>query len=190
MEATLSRREGVVVGFFWIVVVAVGLLVAYQAVTGGASRQERAAHAEAQTEVLEKKIANLEAAARANPNNLQGLVTLGDAYLDSRRGQDALRVFLQAETIAPDDVHVLSDLGTIYQQSGRVDEALAKFGRIVELDPSQVSARVHLGLLYQSTGNAQKALETFKAALALNPEPRYAEMIRSQITKLESEHGK
>lgn len=189
MEATLTRREGVVVGFFWIVVVAVVLMTAYQLVTGGASRDERAEHAEAQTETLEKKIANLEAAVRANPKDLRGLVTLGDALLDARRGRNALQAFLQAEAVAPNDVHVLSDLGTIYQQSGQYEEALAKLARVVELDPSQMGARVHMAQIYQHTGNVPKALETLKAALALNPEPRYEQTIRSQIAKIESEHG-
>ena len=38
MEATLSRREGVVVGFFWIAAVAVTLMTAYQAATGDKTR--------------------------------------------------------------------------------------------------------------------------------------------------------
>ena len=189
VEATLSRREGVVVGFFWIVVLAVVVLTAYQAVVGSASREERAEHAEAQTDILAKKISNLEAAVRANPKDLRGLITLGDTLLDARRGRDALNVFLQAEAIAPNDVHVLSDLGTIYQQSGQFENALAKFSRVVELDPSQIGARVHLAQLYQHVGNVPKALETLKAALALNPEPRYDQMIRGQIAKIESEHG-
>jgi cytochrome c-type biogenesis protein CcmH/NrfG len=190
MEATLSRREGVVVGFFWIVVVAVALMTVYQVATGGAARKEREAHAdEAQSEALEKKIANLGAAVQANPKDLRGLVTLGDTLLDARRGRDALRAFLQAEAVAPDDVHVLSDLGTIYQQSGQYEEALAKLARVVELDPSQVGARIHMAQIYQNTGNMPKALGTLKAALALNPEPRFEQMIRSQIAKIESEQG-
>ena len=189
MEATLSRREGVVVGFFWIVVVAVTLLTAYQVVTGGASHEERADHAEAQTEVLEKKIANLEAAVRANPTDLRGLVTLGDTLLDARRGQDALGVFLKAKGVAPDDTHVLSDLATIYQQAGQYENALSHFARVVELDPSQTGARVHMAQIYQNTGRMRKALETFRSALAANPDPKYVKMIRSQIAKIESEHG-
>ena len=189
MEATLSRRESVVVGFFWIVVVAVALMTVYQVATGGASRKEREDHAEAQTEVLDQKIANLEAAVRANPQDLRALVTLGDTLLDARRGREALRVFLKAEAIAPDDTHVLSDLGTIYQQSGQLEKALTKFTRVVELDPSQMGARVHMAILYQNTGDAAKALETLNTALAMNPEPRYAEMIRTQIAKLEAQRG-
>ncbi len=187
MEGTLSRRESVVVGFFWISVVAVALMTVYEVATGKAARAEQEEHAEAGAEGVEDKIADLEAAVRANPGDVRSLIILGDAYLDSRRGYDALRIFLKVEAIAPDNVHVLKDLGTIYQQTGRLEDALVKFARVVELDPSQTGAQVHLALLYQNTGNLPRALEVLKAALATNSDPRYAEMIRAQIKKIESE---
>ena len=188
MEAVRTRREAVALGFFGVVVVAVTLMTGYQLFSDAPKGRE--AHVQDQTAALRNRAAQLEAALRTNPRDVDTMVALGDAYLELRQGEQALAVFEKAQVLAPDNIHVLSDLGSIYQQTGRYDEALEKFGRVVELDPTRLGALVHMGIIYRyRKGDDAKALEIFRDVLARNPDPRLAEMARREIAKIEAQQG-
>ncbi len=189
MHVLSNRREGVVLGFFWVVVVAVTGMTGYRLVTGGESSRQVHAREEA-ARALENKLARLEAAVQAEPGNLRNLVALGDAYLDARQTRQALAVFQRAETVAPDDPHVLSDLGTLYQGLGRYDDAIAKFTRVIQVAPDRLGARYHLGMIYQyNKGDSATALAILRDLLDRNPDPRLAELVRAEIAKIEGAHG-
>lgn len=185
MEAVMSRREGVALGFFGIVIVAVALMTVYGLTIGRSTRTESAYRPE-QTVNLTEQAARLEAALRANPQDLRSLVALGDTYLDLRRGGEAVGLFQRAEAINPNDTHVLSDLGNLYQQAGNYDAALQKFSRIGELEPANLGAMLHQGLLHKLKGDPAKALEIFRTLLSRNPDPQVAQMARSQVTAIEA----
>lgn len=184
MDAVMSRREGVALGFFGVVIVAVALMTAYGLTIGRSTKTESAYRPE-QAANLEQKAASLEAALRANPQDLRSLISLGDTYLDLRRGGEAVPLFQRAEAMNPNDTHVLSDLGNLYQQAGNYDAALQKFSRIIDLEPANLGAMLHQGLLYKLKGDPAKALEIFRTLLSRNPDPQVAQMAKSQITAIE-----
>jgi cytochrome c-type biogenesis protein CcmH/NrfG len=188
MEAVRTRRERVAVGFFAVVTISVTLLTGYR-LLAGASPGPKADHREDQSAALEKKATALEASLRTKPEDVRGLISLGDTYLDLRDGARALPIFERAERIAPGDAHVQTDLGNLYQQMGRLDVALEKFSRALQLDPSHAGVLLSIAIVHQAQGNRDKARGTLHALLAKNPEPQLADAARKLLAKIEGEHG-
>lgn len=187
MEATLitTRREIVVRGFFWALLVAVSLMTAYFVTTGGPTKPNNKPHGTAD---VQQQINQYQAALATNPNDLQSLIALGDLYLNTNNVRDAYQNFLRAQKVDPNNVHVLSDLGSIYQQIGNYDQALASYEKAYRLDPSHGSALLNVAMLYsRHKGNNAKALQLLEEFLAGNPEPQLAASAEQEITRIRQE---
>ena len=182
MEATATRREIVVRGFFWALLVSVSLMSAYFLVTGGPVKSEDKEHGQAD---VQQQIIQYKTALAANPKDLQTLVALGDTYLNTNNVRDAYRLFLQAEKIDPKDVHVLNDLGSIYQQIGQYDKALESYKRAYDSKPEHGSSLLDMAQIYSRyKGDNDKALVLLKMFLASNPEPQLAATAEQEIARI------
>ncbi len=187
MEATLTatRREIVVRGFFWALLVAVSLMTAYFVTTGGPTKQANKPHGTAD---VPQQIAQYKASLASNPRDLQSLIALGDLYLDTDNVRDAYQNFLMAQKIDPNNTHVLNDLGSIYQQIGRYDQALTSYEKAYRLDPSHGSSLLNAAMLYsRHKGNNAKALQLLEEFLAGNMEPQLAANAKQEIARIKQE---
>lgn len=184
MEMTLTtRREIVVRGFFWALLVSVSLLTAYFLATGGPAKKVDKDHGQAD---VQQQIVQYQALLANNPNDLQTLIGLGDLYLNTNNVRDAYQTFLQAMKVDPNNTHVLGDLGSIYQQIGRYDQALDSYQRAYQLDPSHGSSLLNMALIYsRHKGDTAKALELLQQLLASNPAPRLATTAQQEITRIQ-----
>jgi len=182
VTATATRREIVVRGFFWALLVSVSLMTIYFVITGGPVKQEDKEHGQAE---LQQQIIQYKTALEKNPRDLQVLVTLGDTYLNMNNIRDAYRMFLRAEQVSPNDTHILSDLGGIYQQIGQYDKALESYRRAYQSKPDHGSSLLNMALIYsRHKGENAKALELLQKFLAGNPEPQLAATAEQEIARI------
>lgn len=182
MAATATRREIVVRGFFWGLLISVSLLTAYFLATGGPVEREEKEHGQAD---VQQQIIQYKTALEKNPQDLRTLIALGDTYLNMNNVREAYQLFLQAEKVDPKDVHVLNDLGTIYQQIGQYDKALASYQRAYESKPGHGSSLLSMAQIYSRyKGENDKALELLKMFLASNPEPQSAATAEQEIARI------
>ena len=103
---------------------------------------------------------------------------LGEAYLAAGNATLALREFLNADGIYPDDPYTHNDLGLAYLAKKRKDKAIVHFKKAIELKPDYAPAVNHLGTTYLVSEKWDKAIETLipltKNILYANP--HYAEL--------------
>lgn len=95
-------------------------------------------------------IEELEAFVRAEPRDVEALVTLGDALLAAGRAADATRRYRAALELDPNDIGALLGLGSIFLGAGRPDAAGPVFDRVLALSPDQYDA-----LLYRAVARLQ-----------------------------------
>lgn len=183
MEAIATRREIVVRGFFWALLVSVSLMTAYFLAIDGANKPPVAQQNPADQQ---QQVSMFKAALEKKPNDLRTLVSLGDTYLNMNNVRDAYRIFLRAEKVAPNDAHVLNDLGSIYQQIGQYDRALDSYRRAYQSKPDHSSSLLNMALIYsQHKGEYAKALELLRTFLAGNPEVQLIGTAKQEIARIE-----
>jgi len=77
--------------------------------------------------------------------------------------------YLNAQTLAPDDVRWPYYLGHLYKSRGATDKAEAAFRRALELQPNDLATLVWLGRLNLDLGKADAAESLFQKANGLAP---------------------
>lgn len=185
MSAVVSRREVAVLGFFWAVAVGIAVMTLVNLAADPAPRPQRQAQAP-EGAAMETHIARLEAHVQAEPTDIEALVALGDAYLDTRRGMEAFRLFQRAVELEPGHVHALSDLAGLYQQIGQYDKALETYRRAYESQPEHSSSLLNMALIYsRHKGENAKALELLRTFLAGNPEAQLIATAEREIARIE-----
>lgn len=85
---------------------------------------------------------------------------LGEAYLSSGNPTLALREFLKAESLDPNDAYTQNDLGLAFLAKGRIEKAILHFNKAVKIKPEYAPAINNLGSAYIADENWDKAIET------------------------------
>ena len=126
---------------------------------------------------LQKSIAELEAAARLTPNDIDVVYTLGIAYLRNRQPAEAKQLYnslIKGFGEKP-QLHVI--IGRAYRQGGLLPEAVEEFKKAIALDPRFPRAHYYLGITYlldEGQSKTPEALEEFKIEVAANPDEFFA----------------
>ena len=92
--------------------------------------------------------------------------SIGSAYLGTGQYTAALREFLQAEKLTPDDPRVHYLLGISYHGKGLSDQAIAQFQKAIALKPNNSEVYNYLGAIYLDQGRWDDAIASFNMALA------------------------
>lgn len=88
----------------------------------------------------------LEAFVRADPNDVEAIVTLGDALLAADRAAEAADRFKQVLQLDPQNVDALLGLGAILLGANRPDAAGPVFDRVLAITPDQPDALLYRAL--------------------------------------------
>jgi cytochrome c-type biogenesis protein CcmH/NrfF len=88
-------------------------------------------------------LAELEAAAQADPANVPGLVALGEAYLAADRGPEAANTFQRVLVREPQNPRALLGLAVLLLGSGRPGEAGPLLDRVLGVAPDDADARLY-----------------------------------------------
>jgi type IV pilus biogenesis/stability protein PilW len=126
--------------FVWVLVLSFSMMGAMMGMTGCASDQKK----------LKKQRA-------------EAIRDLGEAYMAQREYTRALREFLKAEEIYPDDPYLHNDLGVTYMAKGNLSLAIGHFHKALKIKPDYSPARNNLGSAYLEQENWEAAIECFKA---------------------------
>jgi len=93
-------------------------------------------------------------------------VKIGTAYLGSGHFSPALREFLIAQRLSPDDPEIHYYTGLAYAENGLKEEAKRQFEVALSIKPDYSEAHVRLGSIYLEEGLYDRAIEAFNRALS------------------------
>ncbi len=120
-----------------------------------------------------KAVLMLEPATRLKSNDARSFVSLGYAYSELNRNEDALAAYLKAiELGGLNDLElaaVHNNLGNTYADLSRTSDALAAYLKAIALAPKFAYPQNGLGLLYITLGRTQDALAAYQRAIELDP---------------------
>lgn len=91
---------------------------------------------------------------------------IGSAYLGTGQYTAALREFLEAEKLTPEDPRVHFLLGISYHGKGLSDMAIVQFQKSLALKPNNSEVHNYLGAIYLDMRRWDDAIAQFKMALA------------------------
>ncbi|MBW2675174.1 MAG: tetratricopeptide repeat protein [Deltaproteobacteria bacterium] len=106
------------------------------------------------------------ATSRQDRERASSHVTMGSAYLKSGQFSSALREFLVAQRLSPDDPEIHYYTGLSYYGSGLKEEAKAEFEAALSIKPDYSEAHTYLGTIYLEEGLYDGAIEAFDRALS------------------------
>jgi tetratricopeptide (TPR) repeat protein len=87
---------------------------------------------------------------------------LGEAYYKQGDYTSALREFLKAHALYPDDPFLQNDLGLAYKAKKRLDLAIKHFEKALEIKPDYAPAINNLGTVYLDKQEWDSAIKYFK----------------------------
>jgi tetratricopeptide (TPR) repeat protein len=82
---------------------------------------------------------------------------------------DAIKFYIKATDLDPNDEYSYSSLGGVYQKLGRYQEAVEAYINAIKIDPNNKYSYSFLGGVYQNLGHHQEAVEAYKNALIIDP---------------------
>jgi cytochrome c-type biogenesis protein CcmH/NrfG len=139
----------------------------------------------------EEEIKLLKTVLEKDPNNLQALTSLGNAYFDTDRYQEAIDVYSKALAIDPKNPDVRTDLGMMYRKLKQFDKALEALRQAARDAPQHLNSRFNLGVVLKYDKNdypgATQAWEEFlKLESYMEPDDRRIEMVRREIESMKT----
>lgn len=135
------------------------------------------------TDAYPGKLAQLETAAREDPDNPTLLNNLGGLYYMAGQVPKALGYLEEAHRLDPNEQLNLINLGRVYTRQGRFDEAEEKLTRATELQPYDSMACYFLLQLYLGTRDVAKARRTLEQCATLNS---VLDRERAELQRLEA----
>jgi cytochrome c-type biogenesis protein CcmH/NrfG len=96
--------------------------------------------------------------------------TLGLAYLEEFKLDDAEKAFLKYIKLAPDDKLGYANLGLTYLRMGKYPEAEKRLLKAIAIDPKDPDSRLILATVYQMNDQRDKAITGLKKSLEFAPD--------------------
>ncbi len=96
--------------------------------------------------------------------------TLGIAYLEEFKLDEAEKEFLKYIKLSPDEKLGHANLGLTYLRSGKYDEAKKQLSIAIKIDPKDADIRLILATVYQMNDEHDLAIRELKEALTFAPD--------------------
>lgn len=96
--------------------------------------------------------------------------TLGLAYLEEFKLEEAEKEFLKFIKLAPDQKLGYANLGLTYLRMGKYTDAKKQLYRAIKIDPKDPDIRLILSTVYQMNNERDKAIAELKEALKYSPD--------------------
>ncbi len=106
-------------------------------------------------------------------NNYIAYSSLGHAYVNLGRWQEAIDAYKQAIRIKPDYAKAYSNyynLGVAYVNLGRYQEAIDAYKQTIKIKPDYAAAHNNLGNAYFNLGRWPEAIDAYKQAIKIEPD--------------------
>jgi cytochrome c-type biogenesis protein CcmH/NrfG len=135
--------------------------------------------------VSAEEINMLENAVKADPNNLDALVRLGNIYFDANQPQKAIEAYERALKINPKNGDVRTDMAVMYRNLKDYDRAIAELKQVAADDPKHGNSRYNLGIiLLHDKKDFKGAIAAWEDFLKIEPSGERADMIRGRLAQL------
>ncbi len=106
--------------------------------------------------------------AEKEPDNVENLVSLGNAFLMMRAWDRALGYLERAKTLQPNNVAVLKSVGICYFQKQMHEQAVEIYEHVLEEQPGDALSHYNLGIIFKHYLNdPQSAATHFRAVVEL-----------------------
>ena len=96
--------------------------------------------------------------------------TLGLAYLEEFKLDEAEKEFLKFIKLAPQEKLGYANLGLVYLRMGKFDKAEKQLFKAIEIDPKDPDIKLLLATVYQMNDEREKAISTLEEALKFAPD--------------------
>lgn len=139
-----------------------------------------------------KKMADTQAAPlleslKADPNNVETLVRLGNIYYDVKQYPTAIEYYERSLKLQPANAAVRTDMGTAYWYTGNADTALAEFNKALTYEPNQANTLFNLGIVkWQGKNDAKGAIADWQKLLDTNPNYAARDKVQQLIDQAKS----
>lgn len=120
---------------------------------------------------LDEAIQFLTRANQLRPDDLQTIITLGNANFDANRFEIAEKWYAAALVKNPKDINVRTDLGLtfLFRPQQNVDRAIQEFRRSLEIDPRHEQTLQNMTVALIKKGNVGEAEAMLGKLRAVNP---------------------
>lgn len=120
------------------------------------------------------RVANADAAVKADPDSASPYVDRGNLMLDSGQWDDAIKDFDHAITIDPKNAMALADRGLARAWKGDVDVASKDLNAALAIDPKNAVIFRARGIIAQQRNDSASAVTAYTAALKIEPNDGFA----------------
>ncbi len=96
--------------------------------------------------------------------------TLGLAYLEENKLNEAEAEFLKLTRLSPDEAMGFANLGLVYLRMGQYEKSVEQLKEAIDIEPENPDIRLILAKVYEVTGDLDKSLETLKEILEIAPD--------------------
>jgi len=96
--------------------------------------------------------------------------TMGLAYLEENKLEEAEREFLKLIELAPDEAIGYANLGLVYMRMGKYEEAETQLKKALEIDPDDPDIRLNLATVYEMSNKGEASIEELKKNVELAPD--------------------
>ena len=131
-------------------------------------------------EILEK-LGVLQERARADPQDREIRIMLGNLYYDMGRFDAAITWYEEALGLDPTDVNVQTDLGTAHLYTGDAARAIQLYRSSLKAQPDHPQSLQNLGFAYLSTEKWEEAIQVWQKLIDTHPEYPHVEEIKKQM---------
>lgn len=107
---------------------------------------------------------------KQNAQDLTSIKTLGLAYLEEFKLDEAEKQFLKFIDLAPKEKFGYANLGLAYLRMGKYPEAEKQLSKAKEIDPKDPDIRLIMATVYQMNEHRDKAISELKEALTFAPD--------------------
>ncbi len=96
--------------------------------------------------------------------------TMGLAFLEENKLEEAEQEFLKLTSLAPDEAIGYANLGLVYLRKGNYDEAEETLQKALELTPLDSDLRMNLATVYKYQNNNEKFIEELEKTIGEDPQ--------------------
>jgi tetratricopeptide (TPR) repeat protein len=137
----------------------------------------------------QSKVTAFQSVAEREPSNPAPRAQLANLYFDAERYDEAIKWYVEALKLAPNDVDVSTDLGVCYYYTNQPDKALEQFAVSLKNNPKHVKTLLNIGVVRAfGKQDLTGAEEVWQQVLQLAPESPEGQAAKRALDSLRSAH--
>jgi len=120
---------------------------------------------------VDQGLAILEDIARTHNDDPEALVALAQAYVDTNRAPQAVKLLQDAQTRMPGEATIALELGAVFDKQKKFNDAESVLRQLIAREPNNAIALNYLGYMLAERGERLgESVDYLKRALAIDPE--------------------